>query len=128
MTLGEIVREYREEHGLSQRQFAVACDLSNGYISMLEKNVNPKTGQPMAPSLLAIKKIADVMHISLNDLLAQADDMPVGVFDDAEEENETPTVDMGGGRTKEFYELFELLPAEKQALVIREIKGLLSEK
>ena len=128
MTLGEIVKEYREKQGLSQRQFASACNLSNGYISMLEKNVNPKTGQPMAPSLLAIKKIADMMHVSLNDLLSQADDMPVGVFDDNDESSETPTVEIGSGRMMEFCELFERLPMNKQALIIQEMKGLLKEK
>ena len=46
MTLSDLVQEYRREHGLSQRQFASICGLSNGYISMLERNVNPKTGQP----------------------------------------------------------------------------------
>ena len=51
MTLSDLVQEYRREHGLSQRQFASICGLSNGYISMLERNVNPKTGQPVTPSL-----------------------------------------------------------------------------
>ena len=49
MTLSDLVQEYRREHGLSQRQFASICGLSNGYISMLERNVNPKTGQPVTP-------------------------------------------------------------------------------
>lgn len=44
MTLSDFVKEYRKEHDLSQRQFAAICGLSNGYISMLEKNMNPKTG------------------------------------------------------------------------------------
>lgn len=39
----------------------------------------------------------------------------------------TPTVEEGDGRTKEYIELFSLLSAEKQALVIHVIKGLLSE-
>ncbi|MDR1246094.1 MAG: helix-turn-helix domain-containing protein [Clostridiales Family XIII bacterium] len=79
MTLGETVKEYRDKHDLSQRQFAAKCNLSNGYISMLEKNINPKTGQPMVPSILAIKKIADAMNISLNSLLYSADDISVDI-------------------------------------------------
>ena len=47
MTLGELIQEYRKEHGMSQRQFAIACQLSNGYISMLERGENPKTKTPM---------------------------------------------------------------------------------
>lgn len=56
MTLRELVMDFRKEHGISQRQFANMCGLSNGYISMLERNSNPKTGLPVTPSLTALKK------------------------------------------------------------------------
>jgi transcriptional regulator with XRE-family HTH domain len=75
MTLGAIVKRYRDEHGISQRQFAATCGLSNGFISMLEKNKNPKTGLPMAPSLLVVKKIAQSMNTSFHALIQQADDI-----------------------------------------------------
>ena len=81
MTLRELVITYRNEKGMSQRQFATACGLSNGYISMLEKNVNPKTGLPVTPSLPALKKIAMGMGLTLNDLFLQADDMPVDLLE-----------------------------------------------
>ncbi len=61
MTLSDFVKEYRKEHDLSQRQFAAICGLSNGYISMLERNLNPKTGLPLTPSLPALKKISTAM-------------------------------------------------------------------
>lgn len=77
MTLGTLVEVFRKEHDLSQRQFAMRCGLSNGYISMLEKNNNPKTGLPVTPSLTALKKIAQGMNMSLDELLSVADDMPV---------------------------------------------------
>lgn len=77
MTLGTLVEVFRKEHDLSQRQFAMRCGLSNGYISMLEKNNNPKTGLPVTPSLTALKKIAQGMNMSLDELLAVAEDMPV---------------------------------------------------
>ncbi len=77
MTLSQLVLEYRLEHHLSQRQFAVKCGLSNGYISMIEKNINPQTGQPLTPSLPALKKIASGLGLTLDDLLSIADDMPV---------------------------------------------------
>ena len=37
MTLSELIVSYRNENNLSQRKFAELCDLSNGYISMLER-------------------------------------------------------------------------------------------
>lgn len=127
MTLGEIIKIYRDEKDLSQRQFAEACGLSNGYISMLEKNLNPKTGLPMVPSLTAIKKIAALMGVTANDILDQMDDVPVEIADDEDFINEAPTVE-DSGRTVEFMELFELLPEEKKARIISEMKGFLTEQ
>lgn len=78
MKLGEIIINYRKEHGLSQREFAEQCkDITNGYISMIENDTNPTTGKPISPKLDKLKCIADGMGMTLNDLLAMADDMPV---------------------------------------------------
>lgn len=77
MKLGDIIRSYRETHGLSQRQFAVQCDLSNGYISILEKGINPGTGKPVTPTLPQLRKIAEGMKMSLAELFQQAEDMPL---------------------------------------------------
>lgn len=83
MTLGEIILQYRTEHGMSQRQFADLCKgVSNGYISMVEQGRNPSTGKPVVPSIEKLKLFADAMQMSLHDLLEQADDMPVDVSGD----------------------------------------------
>lgn len=83
MTLGELIQEYRNSKGLSQRQFAMRCALSNGYIAMLERGgINPKTNQPITPTLVALKKIADGMNLSLTELLNKADDMQVSLQDE----------------------------------------------
>lgn len=52
MTIGECIKAYRDEKGLSQRRFAELCGLSNAYISILERNVNPKTGRSPAPTII----------------------------------------------------------------------------
>lgn len=49
-------------------------------------------------------------------------------YDVPMERNITPTAETGDGRTKEYVELFELLSAEQQALIVHAIKGLLSEQ
>jgi len=49
MTLGDFLRKYRDDHNISQRSFAKACGVSNGYISMIEKGINPKTNEPITP-------------------------------------------------------------------------------
>ena len=77
MNLGDLIRVYREAHDLSQRQFAARCDLSNGYISILEKGVNPNTGKPVTPTIPQLKKLADGMNISLSELFDRVDDMPI---------------------------------------------------
>ena len=117
MTLSDLVQEYRREHGLSQRQFASVCGLSNGYISMLERNVNPKTGQPVTPSLPALKKIADGMGITLTDLFTRTDDIPVDLLTDGLDEA-TPAPRAKSGRSNLDDELasifFVLIPEKKR--------------
>lgn len=49
-------------------------------------------------------------------------------YDVPMERSVTPTAGTGDGRTKEYVELFELLNAEQQALILHAIKGLLSEQ
>ena len=75
MKIGEILQRYRKNNDLSQRQFAIKCELSNGYISILEKGINPKTGKPVTPTLTQMKKLADGMDMSLTELLEKADDI-----------------------------------------------------
>ena len=75
MKLSQFIINYRKDHGLSQRQFAKACDLSNAYISMLEKELNPKTKEPVQPSIPALRKLAIGMGITISDLLSSIDDI-----------------------------------------------------
>lgn len=79
MTLSEAIIKYRKDHDLSQRQFALKAGLSNGYISMLESNINPKTKQPLTPTMPVVKKIANAMDISVDALFAIVDDMPISL-------------------------------------------------
>lgn len=87
MELKDYLREYRTSHGLSQRQFAEACGLSNGYISMVERGYNPKTKEPIICTLPTLQKLAAGMHISLNQLLTDIDDMPVDLTGDGHTKN-----------------------------------------
>lgn len=75
MKLGELIQEYREKNQLSQRQFAAACGVSNGYISMLEKGRHPKTDEPIVPSLGVLTRIAEAMACPLEELLDAYDEV-----------------------------------------------------
>ena len=50
MTLGQIIKAYRETNSMSMDDFSKASGISKGYISQLENNLNPKTGEPPVPS------------------------------------------------------------------------------
>lgn len=75
MKLSEYIKRYRNEHGLSQRQFASQCGLSNGFLSMIENESNPKTGEPITPSLASIKQLANGMGMTAHQLLSEVDDL-----------------------------------------------------
>ena len=77
MKLSDVIKRYRIEHGLSQRQMGAQCGLSTGYISLIEKEINPQTGKQMVPSLPVLNKISAGMGLTLDDLLAVCDDMDV---------------------------------------------------
>jgi repressor LexA len=74
MTLGQIIKEYREENRMSMDDFSKASGLSKGYISQLERNLNPRTGEPSIPSINSIKKAANGMFMTFDELFSQLDD------------------------------------------------------
>ena len=79
MKLGDLICHYRTQHGLSQRQFAIRCGLSNGYVSMLENGMNPSTKKPVTPTLPQLQKLASSMGMTMMQLLDQVDDMPIDI-------------------------------------------------
>jgi len=81
MTLSEFIINYRKDHGISQRRLADQCDLSAGYISLIEKEINPQTGKKMVPTLPVLDKLSRGMGMSLDDLLSSCDDMPLSLSD-----------------------------------------------
>ena len=82
MTLGEVVKKYRDEHQLSLRDFSRISGVSNGYISMLEKNEHPKTKKPIVPSLEKMRGIASAMGLTLDSLLDMIEDQPISIAKD----------------------------------------------
>ena len=74
MFLGEIIKKYRIEHELSQRDFSKLSGLSYTYISALEKNKDYRTGKPISPTLETVRDVAKGMNIPVDDLLKVLDD------------------------------------------------------
>ena len=75
MTIGELIHSYRLKHNITMGDFAKRSGLSKGYISMLEKNENPRTGQPIKPTTKTLLATAQAMHISVPTLMEQLNDV-----------------------------------------------------
>lgn len=76
MKLSEIVKKYREEHGLSLRAFAERVGVSHNAIANIENERNSH-GNPFVPTMETLVGIASAMGISLNDLLHMIGDEDV---------------------------------------------------
>jgi hypothetical protein len=88
---------------------------------MLEGNTNPKTGQPIIPSLAALKKISDALGISITQLLVEVDDIPIDLL------QEMPATISDDGLTSEFIRSFEALSPDKQEQAMQFLRFLSSE-
>ena len=121
MKLGELIYEYRYMHGLSQRQFADICKLSNGYVSMLERGVNPNTGKPITPTIPQLKKLADGMGTTIAEIIEKVDDMPVDLILTSEETKNAPAESGKGDVLDEvdvaFYGEFKELSEDDKEII-----------
>ena len=123
MTLSELIIEYRNEHGISQRQMASQCRLSTGYISLIEKETNPQTGKPMVPSLTVLNKLAKGMEITLDKLLSVCDDMPVDIS-----ATEKTVLDEKDGLDIEIAEIILSLSESKKQEALRYLRYLAAQE
>ena len=123
MKLSELIIEYRREHGISQRQMASQCSLSTGYISLIEKEINPQTGKPMVPSLAVLNKLAKGMGITLDNLLSVCDDMPVDIS-----ATETTVLDEKDGLDLEIAEIILSLSESKKQEALRYLRYLAAQE
>ena len=103
MKLSEIVCRYREEHGLSIRQFAKQCDISHSAIANIENETN-SYGEPYIPQLGTINKVAFGMGIPARELLSMMDGVKI---------DESPTDDLRD-ELKDNPELRTLLSASSK--------------
>lgn len=76
MDLAEIIKEYRQENNLSQRQFATRCGLSNAYISKIEASEEKRRAPYKIETLTAI---ARGMRISLEELLEKTGNIKINI-------------------------------------------------
>lgn len=65
-TFGQVLKELRDEHGLSQQQLAFDSELDRTYISLLERGLR-------LPTLGTIFKLAEVLKLSPSDMVARVE-------------------------------------------------------
>lgn len=70
MKIGQYLKEFRDITDMSQRELAKRCNVSNSFISMLEKDVNPHTNKPIDLSISKYQQIAAGTGVSLRHLFA----------------------------------------------------------
>lgn len=73
MTLGELIKEYREQHAMNMEDFANRAGLSKAYISILERNINPVNSKAPTPSLETIKAVSAAVGLDFNQVIDALD-------------------------------------------------------
>lgn len=113
ITLGELIKEYRSNNNLSMDDFAAKSGLSKSYISILEKNKHPRTGNPITPTLETIYNTAKGMDSNVNDILDLIGDQVIKI--NTEEIKETRPLN---NKEKEILEPFNKLNIDGKEKVI----------
>ena len=109
MKLKDIISQYREQHNMSMREFGRKCGFSNAYISILESGVNPRSGEPLSPTVETYNKIARAMGISLNDLFDMLGDDELVTINAPYEDDK----DVIEPERKKMLDIIEHLPADQ---------------
>jgi len=91
-TLGELIKNYRKEQGLSLRDFEALCGISHSYIAKLEKGIDRRTGNPIEPTLDLVEKIAKAMGLSLDSILRA-----IGKIDAPDNSNQYENIETAQG-------------------------------
>lgn len=119
MKIGEWVKQYRKEHGLSMQTFGDMCGLSRAYISILEKGINPTTNKPFSPTIQTVQKIADVTGLDLN-LLDKDQKLIINAKKPSININDIPS-----SEDQQLLNLYHQLDVEDRAEIRGEMKGML---
>ena len=123
MTIGQIIKNYRLERGLSQDDMAERTGLSKSYISILERNRNPKTGEPPVASLKTIKLVAQAIGLDFDAVFSQLDpNLKIAIGEQLPETVELPS------NALEYNERYVApvvgsIPAGYPAVALEDIEG-----
>ena len=68
MRIGEMIKRFRDENGITQQTFADHCEVSKSYVSLLESGKSTRSDEPIIPSIEVAHRIASYMKISIDSL------------------------------------------------------------
>lgn len=71
MNLGQIIRDFRKERGLTLNELADKIEISTSYLSALERNLRK-------PSIQVLRKISEKLNLPVNFLVGSQDDVFTG--------------------------------------------------
>jgi len=71
LNLGQIIRDFRKERGLTLHELAERIEISTSYLSALERNLRK-------PSIQVLRKISDKLNLPVNFLVGAQDDVFTG--------------------------------------------------
>lgn len=69
MTIGRIIKRYRKQNKISMDEFSAKSGLSKAYISLLEKEVNPRNNKPIVPTLDTIRNVAQAINMEMKEVI-----------------------------------------------------------
>ena len=104
MTLGEFIKKYREEHGLSVRYFASLSGISPQQIINIEKGIG-NDGKPMTSTMKTYKKIAKAVNMDEKDFMNLLNDNVVVNPSD----NKKTAIQEDDGQKEKYVELKQML-------------------
>ena len=61
--LSDILKQFRQESGLSLREFSEILGISHAYLNKLEKGEDVRTGKPITPTIETLVKISEGLNI-----------------------------------------------------------------
>jgi XRE family transcriptional regulator, master regulator for biofilm formation len=74
--VGELLKHYREDRGMTINELSQQADISKSYISSIERGLQKN------PSIQILQKLADSLNISLSQLLLKNFDKEVFIDDE----------------------------------------------
>lgn len=126
MTLGEFVKNYREEHGkMSVRAFASIVDMSPQQIINIEKGIG-NDGKPMTSTMKTYSKIAKGVGMDETDFMKMLNDNVI--VNPSDEKNPVTEIDDESLNIKECNDIMRSLSPEKQKLALDLLKTLASSQ